>query len=311
MKRLGNRLLLGVIIAVAASSALAVYSPATAQKFSEWSAPINLGPTINSPSAEYGPAISKNGLSLYISSTRPGGEGSADIWVSQRTSLDAPWGVPVNLGPDINTENREHTPNFSRDGHWMFFTSDRDGYNVWASWRTHTHDDFGWRPPVKLGAGVNSEASDVSPHYFENEDVGIPELFFASTREGGLGRTDIYVSLLASDGSFDPAVLVPELSSPNRDARPNLRHDGREIFFYSDRPGGTGVQDLWVSTRETTFDTWSTPMNLGPTVNSDVREFHPALSSDGQTLFFGSDRAGGSGGLDLYMITRTKRRGRR
>ena len=64
---------------------------ASAQNFSDWSPPVNLGPTVNSPSTEIGPAISKNELSLYISSDRPGGVGGADIWVSQRDSRDDPW----------------------------------------------------------------------------------------------------------------------------------------------------------------------------------------------------------------------------
>ena len=299
---------------------LAAYSPATAQQFSEWSEPVNLGPTINSAFADFGSAISKNGLSLYFSSDRPGGFGGNDIWVSQRASVNDPWGPPENLGPEINTGAGEFLPNFSRDGHLMFFSSNRPGgfgdYDIWVSWRADTQDDFGWQAPVNLGAGVNSAAFDAAPHYFENRGRGVPELFFTSGRPGGLGDLDTYVSALASDGSFRPAVLVFELSSPQRDARPNLRHNGLEIFFYSNRPGsvpsvdGLPSLDLWVSTRETTLDAWSTPVNLGDTVNSAFDDQHPAISSDGQTLFFNSTRPGGLGGSDLYMTTRTKLRGR-
>jgi Tol biopolymer transport system component len=136
--------------------------------------------------------------------------------------------------------------------------------------------------------------------------TGIPLLFFTSFQP--VGNLDTYVSELASDGAFGPAVLVPELNSPQSDGRPNIRHDGREIFFYSDRPGTIGLEDLWVATRETTLDAWSTPVNLGVTVNSASRDIHPAVSSDRQTLFFGSNRPDpdGVGGFDLYMTTRTK-----
>src|SRR4029450_10758234 len=95
---------------------LAAYSPATAQQFSEWSEPVNLGPTINSSFADFGSAISKNGLSLYFSSSRPGGYGANDIWVAQRAKVNAPWGPPVNLGPEINTSSSDFLPNFSPDG---------------------------------------------------------------------------------------------------------------------------------------------------------------------------------------------------
>src|SRR2546425_9434685 len=75
-------------------------------QFSEWSEPINLGPVVNSEFDDRHPAISPNGLSLYITSNRPGGfgpEGTWNIWVSQRASLHDPWGPPRNLGPNINT----------------------------------------------------------------------------------------------------------------------------------------------------------------------------------------------------------------
>src|SRR5215472_12767255 len=76
---------------------------ADAQKFSEWSAPVNLGPTINSGTNNQHPAISKDGLSLYYSSDRSGTVGKLDMWVSQRPSLDAEWGTPQNLGTNINS----------------------------------------------------------------------------------------------------------------------------------------------------------------------------------------------------------------
>jgi hypothetical protein len=98
--------------------------------------------------------------------------------------------------------------------------------------------------------------------------------------------------------------LIPELSSAGTDNRPNLRSDGLEIFFYSDRTGSLGSTDIWTSTRATVTAPWSTPTNLGPNVNSSASEVHPSLSSDGRTLIFSSARTGGSGLSDLYMTTR-------
>ena len=128
------------------------------QRYSDWSAPINLGPVVNSTATDRGPAISKDGLSLYFASTRvPGSFGGEDIYVSQRESQDSEWGPPVNLGPTINTTANEMVPAFSRDGHLMFFASNRPGsagVDIWVSRRQQTHDDFGWQPPENLGAGV-------------------------------------------------------------------------------------------------------------------------------------------------------------
>jgi Tol biopolymer transport system component len=131
-------------------------------------------------------------------------------------------------------------------------------------------------------------------------------MYFASARPQGLGGLDIYTSTPGVDGVFGPAVLVPELSSPYRDAHPTVRRDGLEIFLASDRVGTAGGLDLWVSTRPTTHDAWSAPVNLGPVVNTPANERAPYLSADGQRLYFTSDRLGGFGGNDFYVMTREK-----
>src|SRR5882724_4165035 len=287
---------------------------ANAQKYSDWSAPVNLGPVINSTSADQQPAISKDGLSLYFTSNRPGGLGGPfDMYVSQRASVDDAWGSPMNLGPAVNTAFDEGNPALSRDGHLLFFQSKRlpsfGGIDLWVSYREHTHDDFDWQPAVNLGPSVNSAADDQGPSYFENEEDGAPQLYFGSSRPGGLGGADIYVSAQMADGSFGPAVLVTELSSISNETLPSIRHDALEIFFNSNRVGSIGAGDLWAATRESTLDAWSTPVNLGSTVNTSSQEQAPYLSSDGKTLFFSSGRPGGFGGLDLYVTTRTKLKG--
>jgi len=296
---------------------VALTPSAHAQKYSDWSAPVNLGPVINSGFFDYHTYVSKNGLSLFFGSDRPGGfsdpnEDQADIYVSHRASIHDPWGTPVNLGPTVNSAFGDGRPSLSRDEHFMFFQSNRPGgpgggADIWVSWRPHTHDDFGWQMPVNLGEGVNSDAIDAGPTYFEN-DGGAPQLYFNSFR---FGTSDIFLSELLDDGSFGPAQLVPELSSPMVDAQPSIRHDGLEIFFHSNREGSLGL-DLWVATRESTLDPWSTPVNLGGAVNTIYDERFPFVSSDGETLYFTSGRPGGFGdsAWNLYMSTRTKLRGR-
>ena len=296
---------------------------ADARRYSDWSAPVNLGPVINSAFNDEQPAISKDGRSLYFTSNHPGPFGGFDMYVSQRARDDDPWGSPVNLGSIVNTASNEGNPAFSRDGHLMFFQSDRPGglggIDLWVSWCRNKHDDFGWQTPVNLGAGVNSAANDNGPSYFENGDEdsehdgedeeGTPQLYFGSDRPGGLGLADIYMSEQTAAGCFGPAVLVTELSSPMAENAPSIRRDGLEIFFHSNRTGSIGLNDLWVATRESTHDAWSTPVNLGATINTAFADQQPYLSSDNTTLFFASDRPGGFGGQDLYMITRTKLRG--
>ncbi len=117
-----------LVAASAIAAALAVAS-AEAQQFSPWSAPVNLNnlpgcpAVVNSTSDDQHPAISKDGLSLYFTSNRPGGSGNFDLWVTQRDSLDDCWLPPVNLGPGVNTPSLESAPNLTTDGHWLYFHS--------------------------------------------------------------------------------------------------------------------------------------------------------------------------------------------
>lgn len=280
-----------------------------------WSTPISLGPVVNSPFDDNRPAISKDGLSLYITSDRPGGFGGLDIWVSQRASVDDPWGPPQNLGPTVNSSVNDVAPTLSPDGHWLYFHSLRPGgcgvADIYVSRRHDRHDDLGWGPPEDLGCVVNTPYLNAGPTIFEDEATGITTLYFTvrNNPPGSDQGFDIYASTrLGDEGAFGSPVLVPELSSPFRDTRTAIRRDGLEIFLSSGRPGGVGNEDLWVSTRASTLDPWSTPVNLGAVVNTAAFDGGPALSFDGATLYFHSNRPGGSGGNDLYVTTRTRLR---
>jgi hypothetical protein len=291
--------------------------------FSDWSEPVWLGLNVNSTSDDYHPAISKDGLSLYISSFRPGGvneqnsSGLAEIWVSQRDELDEPWGPAQNLGSPINLlGSRSDAPNLTPDGHWLFFGSDRPGgfgrFDLWASWREDPDDDFAWEAPVNLGPRINTSGGEDSAVYFKDRETGITSLYFTSqNRPGNVGDFDIYVSELEEDGKFGPGALVRELSGLYRDTRMAIRSDGLEMIFTSNRPlvspGPTGPLNLWVSTRASTLDPWSTPIKLGPQINTVYNDRGPALSFDGKTLYFASGRAPGDPvSNDLWMATRTK-----
>ncbi len=290
-------------------------TPADHATYGPWSAPVNLGAVVNSVSYDACPTISKDGLSLYFRSNRPGGQGGFDIWVAKRDSVEEPWGEPVNLGDVINGPYNEYCSSLSVDGHWMIFVSDRPGcgsQDLWVTHRRDKRDDVGpdgWETPINLGCVVNSASQENGPALFEDEATGQTFLYFSSGRAGGLGGLDIYVSVAASDdkSNFGPPALVTELSSAYTDYQPTISRDGLEIFFASNRPGGSGAADLWTSTRSSLLDAWSQPVNLGPTVNSAAADFRPALSFDGRTLFFASERASGSvGSADLWACIRSK-----
>jgi WD40-like Beta Propeller Repeat len=278
---------------------------------SEWSEPVNLGAPINSADNEMNAALSPDELSLYFVSTRAGGLGGADIWVSRRASLDAPWGEPVNLGPNVNGPGLDAAPVVSLDGHLLFFSSDRSGgqgsNDIYVAHRADKNDDLGWGPAVNLGPDVNTAGFEAGGFYLQSAEDGPANLYFARGPNGL--ALDIYVAAVTADGETrGPAVAVTELNDPDpavNDAHPSLRVDGREMFLHSSRAGGVGGNDLWTSTRRSVHDPWSPPVNLGIPLNTAAGENQPSLSYDGRTLIFASTRAGGLGGSDIWMSTRT------
>src|SRR2546427_7451638 len=108
---------MGVALALFAVSNPVAGSP----KFSGWSTPVNLGPVINSVLRENGPAISKDGLSLYFGSFRDGGFGGSHILGSQRGGADDSRGPPLDFGPPIKTGVPRAGPAVSRGGHSLVF----------------------------------------------------------------------------------------------------------------------------------------------------------------------------------------------
>jgi WD40 repeat protein len=279
---------------------------------SEWSEPVNLGPTVNSSAGEQNATLSKDGLSLYFSSNRAG---ALDIWVSRRACTDADdaacaWQTPVILGPVINGPGADFAPNLSIDGHLLFFSSVRPhgfgGPDIYLSHRADPNDDFGWEPAVNLGPDVNTATADNAPMYLQSAEDGVTNLYF-NRGVNALQQADIYAAAVTRDGvTLGPAEPVSELNVPNaNDAAVTIRVDGRELMFWSTRPGGLGGADLWVSTRQNVHDPWSPPTNLGAPLNSASDDVTPSLSFDGRTLIFASNRPGGSGRNDLWMSTRT------
>jgi len=290
-----------------------------APAYGPWGAPVNLGAVVNSPYNDNHPAISKDGLSLYISSDRPGGLGGVDIWVSQRASANDPWGAPQNLGPNINSAGNDVAPTFTIDEHWMYFHSTGDATrptyglaDLFVARRHDKRDDFGWEVAQNLGNVVNGPYADAGPTYFEDDATGITTLYFTVGNNPPASDQgfDVYATTrMGDEDAWGTPVLVPELSSPFRDTRTTIRRDGLEMIMSTGRPGGVGSEDLWVSTRASTLDPWSAPVNLGAVVNSTAFDGAPALSFDGTTLYFFSERAGGFGKRDLYVTTRERSRG--
>jgi len=276
---------------------------------SEWSYPVNLGPVINSSAVEANAGLSSDAHTLFFVSTRTGGLGNLDIWMSQRRCLACDWEAPVNLGAPINSDAIDAAPTMSEDGRLLFFYSARAGGfglgDVYVSYRVSTGADGDvWGPPVNLGPDVNTAANEQGSFYVH--EPGEPNAFVYFNRPTAGGSIDIYRVAVSNDGEvLGPAVLIPELSDPATiDQKVAVSTDGHELLLSSMRAGGFGNHDIWRFTRQSAQDPWSNATHLDAPINTPDLDSQPVLSRDGRTLIFTSIRTGGFGQQDLWMSTR-------
>ncbi|MBM4028731.1 MAG: hypothetical protein FJ280_25550, partial [Planctomycetes bacterium] len=158
-----------------------------------WLDPVNLGAPVNSSSIDMGPSITADGLELYFGSSRPGGSGNWDVWVSTRASVSDAWGKAVNLGPVVNSPAYDGHPFITPDGLVLFITSARPGgYGDWDIWMTRrTTRDSTWATPVNLGHSLNTAAGEAEPYISADGRT----LYFSDwwiPRSGGVGKNDLW-----------------------------------------------------------------------------------------------------------------------
>lgn len=289
-------IVLGLLLTAPQLVQAALYSP--------WSAPV-LETGVNSLAADGCPIESPDGLHLYLASNRDplgGATDSNDIYVTERASIDAPFGPVVRLPEPVNSTAADFCPT-PLHGNRLFFVSARaipGACGAGDIYSTRNRPTRGWADPVNLGcaatgAGPNQAGGEFSPSLVDTREGTF--LYYSSV--GANGLQDIYVSAQQPGGTFAPGTPVAELNVPGfADQMPNIDRSGLEIVFVSDRPGGAGLFDIYVATRASTADPWSAPVNIAA-VNTSAAESRPSLSGDHQRLHFG--RSG-----DIWVSTRTK-----
>ena len=173
---------------------------------------------------------------------------------------------------------------------------------------TRYNPSSGWTEPRNLGCapdGPNTALDEQGPSYVENDGDGF--LFFSSGSAVVPG--DIYVSPRLVGWSFGGSAPVAGLNNATgNDIQPNVRKDGLEVVFSSNRAGTLGAQDIWIATRSSFGAPWSAPVNLGGAVNTAAAETRPSLSRNARQLLFGRS-PGPEGMSDIYVSTRTAQNG--
>jgi hypothetical protein len=233
----------------------------------------NLGPAVNSSYVEDHVTVTDDGLELIFSSTREGGEGRSDLWMSRRSAPNEPWPEPVNLGPAINSEDNESTPAVSADGLELYFASDRsDSGNGLSPWDDLTDPT----EPADIDLYVTKRASRSKPW--------------------GPAENLRQINRLEYDEVF------PEISS-----------DGLELYYKTDREqfgggGGTsmGLNDFFIfkTSRASKDDHWTLPVYVGPTHRGPETKSQSRVYStcEGYFRVFYGQLAGGYGYSDLWQV---------
>jgi hypothetical protein len=222
---------------------------------------------------------------------------------------DYTFGTPTNLGPTVNSSVWDNGPIVSADGLSLFFDGPRPGgyggFDIWVTTRETVQEP--WAQPVNLGPSINT-AADESPGDISPDGL---TFYFTSNRSSGLGSYDTWVTTRATiqDPWGEPVNLGSTINSSAGDLGGRISADGLEFYFISNRPGGSGGYDIWVTTRATIQNPWGNPVDLGSGVNSPVWDYSPAPSPDGLRLFFSSNRPSQHGVWAIWVAERATRDG--
>ena len=257
--------------------------------------PKNLGDSINSKVSEYFPAITIDGTQLFY--TRRVNSINEDFYES--SLLDNSWKPAKSLPGDINTTLNEGAQNISQDGEWLIFTGCNfpEGFgscDIYISYLTPQ----GWSTPENLGDNINTESWESAPSLSPDKR----DLYFASNRPGGMGKSDIYVCHRNPDGSWtNPQNAGPQINTSGNESCPFIHADNQTLYFTSDGHPGYGGDDLFLVKKLPGF-TLGPAENLGYPINTIENEGSLIIAADGKTAYYASDRSDSKGGLDLYTF---------
>lgn len=218
--------------------------------------------------------------------------------------LHCEYGSAQSLGEMVNSSVFDGSPTVSADETELLFTSarhptsPRGQQDIFVSKRSAR--DVPWSRPVNAGAMINDSSGDDFSLRLSSDGKA---LYYASNRSGGIGKGDIYVARRASVEA--PWSRAENLGAPiNTDAFeafPTPSADGLTLFFNRSTTFDSQDSDIWVSTRARPDDQWSAPERVSGAINSPRAEFSPALSPDGNRLYFASER---DGSVELWVATR-------
>jgi outer membrane protein OmpA-like peptidoglycan-associated protein/tetratricopeptide (TPR) repeat protein len=205
--------------------------------------------------------------------------------------------APKNLGDSVNSSSSEYYPSVTVTDDALVFTrrtgNAREDFLLSA---INNKDSFNKAAP--LDGDINLEPRKGAITVSQDGDW----LFFAADIAGaGLGDFDIYKSIYTPAGWSEQENLGDSINTDFWESSPAISPDKRALYFSSNRPGGYGGRDLYVSYLKPNGH-WTEAVNMGPSINTAGDELAPFIHADNQTLYFTSDGLPGYGGSDLFVL---------
>lgn len=255
---------------------------------------------LNSPEADVEPFVAADGLTIYFASDRPGGAGGLDVYVATRPEVTAPWRELKRLDGMVNTPAWETRYAISSEGLTAYLSTARPGglgeSDIWFATRSGPAAPFSTFVPLPA---VNSPYNDYDP--FPTADGLRLYLNVEHPRWAPADPGDVALAQRKSvTEPFSAPQTVPGVNlSASNDGNPALTGDELVLVFTTLRNGDS---DIFYSVRNSPSEPFSTPQGV-PDINGPASTIdkEPFVTSDGRHLYFSSDRAGGRGGLDLYV----------
>jgi len=270
---------------------------------------VNLGETVNTSYDEKSPSITADGKTLIFTSQRPlmmskSGQGEMElidnVYSSAWDSAKGKWNLSYPVTGDVNEAyGKTACSSISPDGTQMFLYKNNNtsalGGDIYVAKKSHAGK---WSQPVSLGSPVNTS-------YYEDCACLSPDgstLYFISEKPGGYGSADIYTSSKLSKTEWAPPVNIgPTINSKYDEGGLSMAPDGKTLFFSSNGDGSMGSYDIFKSVMSDSGK-WRKPVNLGYPINTVSTDVSLTMSADCKTAYFASNRKGGVGGRDIYMV---------
>lgn len=204
--------------------------------------------------------------------------------------------APQNMGDSINSVRSEYYPSITINDSLFVFTRRGDGFRE-DFFESAIFPGRKFSKSKLINGDINLEPSKGAINISQD---GEWLLFAGYNFRGGYGDFDLYISYDTPTGWSEPENLGASINTDSWESSPSISPDKKTLYFSSNRPGGYGGKDLYVSHRQSN-GRWSPAVNMGPDINTSGDELAPFIHADNATLYFTSDGLPGYGNSDIFL----------